>query len=55
MEINAKDLIIAGKDWEWWKAVLPTATNSMQQQVLKQGGHIAPSLRNLSPILEIKN
>ncbi len=54
MEINAKDLIIGGKDWEWWKAVMPTAKNAMKQQVLKQGGHLEPAIRNLSEILEIK-
>jgi hypothetical protein len=53
MDVRTKDLIAAG-NWDWWQAIFPNANSSMQKAVLKQGGDLAPSLRNLSPILQIK-
>src|SRR5262249_36617462 len=52
-EIRANSLYEAGRE-DWWQAVHPTASKAFQQQVLRQGGELAPPIRNLSEILEVK-
>ena len=52
-EVPANSLIGAGK-WDWFRAVHSTAGKTWQNMISKQGGTLAPSIRNLSPILQTK-
>lgn len=44
----------AGKD-EWFQTIHPTnPKNYLKSKILKQGGELAPRIRNISPILKTK-
>jgi RHS repeat-associated protein len=53
-EVRTKDIMTAGKD-EWFQAIHPTnPKNYLKSKILKQGGELAPRIRNISPILKTK-